>query len=291
MFIFFVVCCGCQRDKKLSDCLTKEEKKDLNYLFRQIIDNESGAYVLLGSKPLCTGFLKIAPKKKSQFWRHPDKGWEAWEKIKKFTQGNRYILTRKPFTIQVLDQGQSGGSMDLHFFVFADVRKTALVLAENYDFFKSFTGMDFHPLEIVFDLENPDSIFWNHIFDLEDREISRREQFNENMAFGLLFGFGKANSLLFSWRSEIGEKGGKGTEFFKSMPLKGSLDGFGENNLVWANFLYEQGINEFLIPGFATFEDDEIVERYNKERKKIQATYHGRDFLEVTLEQLFRKAL
>lgn len=286
MSIFFVVLCSCQREKKLVDCLTKEERKDLNYLFRQIIDNESGAYVLLGSKPLCTGFIKVAPKTKNPFWRHPDMGWAAWEKIKKSIQGNRFILTRKPFTMHILDQGQSAGEMDLYFMVFADVKKTAVVLAENYEFFKSYTGVDFHPLAIVFELENPDSIFWNRIFNLEDHEKSHREKFNGNMAFGLLFGFGKANSLLFSWRSEMEESGSKVAEFFKCITQKGSLQDFGENNLIWANILYEQGVNEFLIPGFVTFEDDEIIERYNKERKKIQAIYRGRDFLEVTLENL-----
>src|SRR5579872_5980757 len=98
--IFFVVCCGCQRDKNLLECLTKEEKDDLYYLFRQLIDNESGAYVLFGSKPLCTGFLKVTSGKEGQFWRDPENGWKAWGKLKNFV-GNRYILVKKPYTIQM----------------------------------------------------------------------------------------------------------------------------------------------------------------------------------------------
>jgi len=52
LIFFFVVCCGCHKETKLSACLTEEERKDLDYLFRLLFIDGSGAFVLYGSKPL-----------------------------------------------------------------------------------------------------------------------------------------------------------------------------------------------------------------------------------------------
>ncbi len=253
------------------------------------MDEESGAYVLFGSKPLCTAFLDSTPKKKENFWREPEEGWRAWEKIKKDFPVSQYMLIRKPLNISILDEGATH-NLSLHFFIFANVIKTALVLAENYDFFRSFTGIDFHPLEIVFDLENPDSLFWNKFFDGNSKdERSSQEQRDATIALGLLFGFGKKNTLFFTWKGDMEGKEGKVAQFLKSLPYKGSLDFYKENSSLWSQIFREQGLNTFLIPGFLTFEDDDTLELYKKEREKIQAIYKRRDFLEVTIEQLCRK--
>jgi hypothetical protein len=50
-------------------------------------------------------------------------------------------------------------------------------------------------------------------------------------------------------------------------------------------------LNCLAIPGFVAFEGDETVEMYKQEKKKIQQIYRGKDFLEVTLQQLSKKAV
>jgi hypothetical protein len=284
--VFLVIFCGCQRSKKPIDCLEKEEKKDLYYLFHQIMDNESGAYVLFGSKPLCTGYLDA--RKRSKFWRDPDRGWRAWEKVKQNFPANRYILTKRLMDIEIIDEGKIV-HLPLHYILFADVLKTAYVLAENYDFFKSLAGRDFHPLEIVFELENPDSSFWSKIFSEKREEIpSPEEKRDANMALGLLFGFGKRNTFVYTWKGDVGKKEGRLGELLQKVPYQGSFNDRDKSSVLWSQIFQEEGLDTFLIPGFVTFEEDDTAARYKKERKKIQEMYRGRDFLEVTVNQLCR---
>jgi len=83
---------------------------------------------------------------------------------------------------------------------------------------------------------------------------------------------------------------GKSSEFLKTLPYKGSLDNYGASSVLWSQIFHERGLNTFLIPGFITFGDDDVLEQYKIERKKIQAIYRGRDFLNVTIEQLCKTA-
>lgn len=132
--------------------------------------------------------------------------------------------------------------------------------------------------QLAFELEDDSSTFWNLIFDL-----SRQCQcgtFNGNKACGLIFGFGEMNSTLFAREAE------KGTNGDKPLHRRGALEDFGENNLIWANFLYEQGCDSFLIPGFMAFDGDALIKKYKNERKKNRLLYKGSNFLQVTLDQM-----
>ena len=250
------------------------------------MDNESGAYVLFGSKPLCTGYLDA--KNRTKFWRDPDRGWKAWEKIKQNFPANRYILIKRLINIEIADEGEIV-HLPLHYILFADVLKTAYVLEENYHFFKTFAGRDFHPLEIVFELENPDSSFWGKLFNMNMEEIATAEEKRDaNMALGLLFGCGKKNALAYTWKCDQGKKEGKMGELLKKVTCQGSFNERDKTSVLWSQIFQEEGFDAFLIPGFITLEEDGAVERYKEERKTIQAKYRGRDFLEVTLNQLCR---
>lgn len=284
-FFVLVFCGACQKTEYFPG-LSKQEKEDLHYFLRQIMDHESGAYVLFGSKPLCTGFLKANPKQvlnDETSWHSPENGWEVWQKIKNSIPEKRYILIAKPLTIHI---PQTEENFELFFVVFANVQRTASVLSENYGFFKEFIGEDFTPLQLAEELEDPDSVFWNWIFGFDHSKpgtyLQSRTVYFRNRACGLLFGFGELNSTQFAYEAEIGENP-------NTSPRKGSLDDFGENNILWADFLYEHGVDKFLVPGFTVFEGDRMVERYKQERKKIRSLYKGHNFLEVTLRKLFEQ--
>ncbi len=251
------------------EVLSSEECENLHHLLRDIVDRESGAFVLFGSKPLCTAFIETNPKNSLHSL---ETGWEAWDKIKPFIN-RRYILTRRGFTVMI-DESKK---LELQLIVLADAKKTASMLKKHYDFFKSFIGSDFDPHQLVFELENPHSLFWNQIFDLENQ--SPKGIFNGNKACGLLFGFGLLNSTRFALEANVN----------KNLFRKGSLHNYGEKNLIWANFFYERGFNTFLIPGFIAFDGDTTIKKYKKERKKIQSIYKGRDFLKVTLQKFGKK--
>ena len=245
--------------------------------------NQSGVFVLFGSKPLCEGgFLDdVARRNPGPYCRNPLKGWEAWEKIKPHLKGTRYILIKKTAPISLIWPDQRVDNRISHRIILADVLKTAFVLSENYEIFKELTGMDFHPLEIVFDLENPDSVFWNRIFGSKQRE--GKSHFYANMANGLLFGFGKKNALLFSWRDEMRGKNEKIDAFFESFSLH--PDDLNKRART-SKEIWRKGARLLEILGFVSDKNDDIVERYENEKIKIQQFCTGKDFLEVTLQQL-----
>jgi hypothetical protein len=273
-FFVFVFASARQTGSQL-EFLTKGEKESLRYLLREIIDRESGAYVLFGSKPLCTGFLKSAPSNEASSC-DLRQAWQAWNKVTQRFSMERYILTQKPLTMQVKTEEGKEEQFSLQMAVLADIEKTTAILSDHYDLFKSLIGKEFQPRQMVLQLDQSDSSFWNQIFGLEENGCSSVER---NQALGLLFGFGEKNARLFT--SQAQDK--------KKLLCRGSLEYLGENHLIWADFLYGLGVNMFLIPGFVAFEGDRLVDGYKLERKKIQTLYRGRDFLQVTLSQLLVK--
>jgi hypothetical protein len=301
--IFFISACNTQKKQPLlSTCLTADEKADLEFFFRSLLFENYGAFVLFGSKPLCemrfadpdareerevafqkwrnslTGderavleatLEKFAknPKVRVECERNSYSGWLAWEKVRKTLNIKRYILRIAPVL------GRSGenipGSYEV---ILANVQQTALVMAENYDIFNKASGIDFHPLEMVFELQNASSIFWKNVFAIPN-----------HLAKGLLFGFGLKNSIFGDWRikywsqKENSELDKRIAEYLKSVPqlLSTVPVELGKGSLA-----------NFTIPMFGAVPGDETAEKYAKEKKKIEKIYRGRDLVEVTLQKL-----
>jgi hypothetical protein len=238
---------------------------DLEYFFRLILfDNPAGAFVLFGSKPLCEiSYFDTEGDLKSPFTRNPSNGWKALQKALGEYPLKRYIFTLRP---------ENRGSI-----ILADIQKTALILAENYDVFKSYAGMDFHPLEIVFELDDPDSKFWKQIF-----------SYKNHLAMGLLFGFGKQNALMWSWNSSLRKKPGKAAEYCQKNPMRTSTPRIfiESGTLARDKIRIGSGPEDFEIPFFGIVEGDSRAEQYAREKKKIEAIYRGQNLVEVTLRRL-----
>jgi hypothetical protein len=293
---FFAVGCHNKKQPALSSCLTAEEKMDLEYFLRFLIFENYGAFVLFGSKPLCVmnvsdtdpvviqatrqkRLASMSDDERTQwecrlekckangslidvdFIRNPYDGWRALEKVRKTFRMKQYI-------IGVDDESERGDRR----LVLANIQKTALVLAENYTIFKEAAGMDFHPLQVVFELQNPNSEFWKRIFRIKN-----------HVAKGLLCGFGLKNSLFGDWRFKqfhvnvSTELEKEVAQYLKSVALHVSTKPveFGKGSP-----------SNFTIPLFGTVEGDDVVEKYKKEKREIEKTYLGQDLVEVTLQRL-----
>ena len=279
-FFFIIFLVSCSQYSPLSS-LTKEERNDLEYFLRMLMFHDSGSYVLFGSKPLCFGaFIEAEEREKMDHYRrNMNKGWNAWQKIKGDVNSRRYVLVKisQPFNIQWPDHRDD--QRILHRFLLADVKKTALVLERHYEFYKSIVGEDFHPLEVVYDLENPDSSFWNAILFSSSRKD--RDPVKIHKAIGLLFGFGEDNATLFSWREQARGKGGKVEELFnrqESLTTSNKCSCFSRMMCEWFEVMG--------IPGYISFDEGKRMGEFEQERKKIQKIYRGRDFLRVTLKEL-----
>lgn len=267
IIFFLIICISCsKKESAYTACLTEEERSDLDYFFRFLMFYDSGAFVLFGSKPLCdSGFFPyVVAKENSPFTRNPMHGWKAWEKIKNHVHPNRYTLL-----MEQIKKSVNGEIKDFVHFIFIDKVKVALLLAENYEIFRNYVGIDFHPLKVAFEAEEPNSEFWKKIL-----------SFNDGMTNGLLFGFGKRNALFYEWRWQLENEEGKLSEFFKTYSFRASISNLDSTHFgPWTP-------ETLFIPGYVAFDGDETVIRYEKERDTIKKIYKGQDFLELTLEEL-----
>jgi hypothetical protein len=262
LFASFVALCSFDKAdvKKISDKLSAEEKTWMDPFFRGVMLQNQGIYTLCGSKPMTMVRLEpesgsnpaAANKKKIALENyHLLENWKNWEKVKSKFPLHRFAFFKK------LDADDP--SLDAIYF--ADLTKVALVLQENYNIFRKETGLDFDVLDESLVLEQG-SEFWEKVFD-------------HPALLGLLLGYGMKNSFCFQWKygsSELQEKITNALSFrFSDKPHGGK-----------ATF------NKLSLPIFASFSDgeDEMIEKYRKEREAIRTTYEEKDFLLLTLQKL-----
>ena len=302
--VFLLSSCTRNKEPLLSDCLTAEEKQDLDYFFRFLLYENYGAFVLFGSKALCemnlpdtrydpkctdiTEWVNAMPendqkkfriiqknaqkraRKTPKLKRNPYQGLVAFEKVQKKIKMKNFIIKTVPDYAG--DDQVSGYEVTL-----VNIQQTAFVLAEHYAIFKEAAGMDFHPLQAVFELQDPTSVLWKNIFSLKN-----------HTAKGLLFGFGLKNSLFGNWHLSCLH----GQLELPSEHYKETIADYLKNLLCDAsssnhkNSYSEEPLTHCVIPLFKMVPGDEMADKYMKEKAVIERAYRGKDFVEVTLRRL-----
>lgn len=202
--------------------------------------------------------------------------WDQWEKIQhRFPVKKQFLLIKKEWlTDWQTDFPSCKGVYDV---IFVNVLKTALVIQENYELFKQAVGYDFDALEVVFELENAHSQFW---------DVLRGDAaYQYATLWGLLFGFGKENALCYTWRGrhlKDLDRHAKEKDWTASVTRNGSCKD--------RPCPTEKGaftLEKFPIPAFMSFvKDDPMIAKYEAERENIRKLYQGKDFVEYTLELL-----
>lgn len=265
--IFFFVGCDKAANHIPLQELNAEERAWMEKFFKDIMLEEGSIYTLFGSKPMTAIainyhsddevqaiFDQMSEEEKATAVIVDDdlpQNWEKWEKLRSRFSMNRYLFFKKT-------DPEDSKFATLYF---VDIAKVALVLEEHYDIFKRETGMDFLPLQVVFEMEKG-SVFWDQVF-------------NNSTLVGLLYGFGLKNSYSFTWKySKMPETC---TGFCQSLPSC-----FSDKSTYG-----DATISHFRLPIFASFsEQDEVIEKYKKERNEIKQRYRGNDFLSLTLQKL-----
>lgn len=300
--LFFALSCtkSGQEPSSFTRCLTSEEKRDLQTFFQYLLFDNYGAYVLLGSKPLCElsvhnmdspavdeAFQKFwerltdeerekikEAKRKSQAKRNAAdldaemdlessryRGWLAFQKLTDRFKLKGFLFRATP-TLRP----------DTYDILFINIQQTAMTLADNYEVFKKATGMDFHPLQAVFEAQEPSSLFWTHVMALEN-----------HMAKGLLFGFGHKNALFGEWVFSSGS----GSLNMPNEKYRQEIESFLEQSMrPVSTDVVPKGDFSLHIPLFGIVSGDEMAEKYGKERAVIESTYRNKDMVEVTLSLL-----
>ena len=273
--VLFLVSCNKFQKKPSSQLfkITPKERVWMNKFFNDLMIDEHGIYTLWGSKPLTLIIIDHYTEKERQEYYESlsasekengiiiekydlPENWKKWEEI----------CPRFPFKKYLLFKSDLYDDPHASFIFFVDIFKTALVIQENYETFKKAVGFDFNPLEVVLEMQQNNSKFWEKLK-------------GSAVHWGLLYGFGPKNSWTFHWKNF--EHPSSCENFLQSFegrfsnpPIKGKVK-FALSNLE--------------IPSFISFdENDEIIDQYKKQRLYIQNIYKGKDFLDATLEKLMQ---
>ena len=254
--------------------LNQQERKWMQKFFHDLLFVEGGIYTLWGSKPMTEivlvhyteeeveAILKGAPEEETRNCYVNDcydlpENWEKWEGIKNRFPIKKYLLFRSHFD----------ADEKISFVYFVDILKTATVIQSNYALFQKAVGFDFHPFEAVLSMPDNTSVFWQKV----------RESKESPLLWGVLFGYGEINASAFHWKyfdcPQSCKKNIEAYSFqFSNPPPKGQTRLSSDN---------------FILPSFASFtNEDQVIKRYEKERKKIKKTYKGKDLLQLTLQKL-----
>jgi hypothetical protein len=245
---------------------TADEKAWMEPFFRGIMLQNQAIYTLCGSKPMTmipieaedkdqSGCEYLSKDKKNRIVFedcHLLQNWENWEKVKERFPINRYAFFKRT---NPTDSKQVT-------IYFADLTKVALTLQENYTIFKRELGLDFDPLNESLSIEN-ESEFWNKTLD-------------SPALLGLLLGYGIKNAFCFQWKfCNLADTHTKLAESFlfrfSDKPQSGKAN-----------------LDKLSLPIFASFSEgeDEVIEKYKREREIIKTIYEDRDFLTLTLQKL-----
>ena len=273
VLVFFVMP-SCNSVSVSSDAkLTAEEHRALESLFSHFLLHEGGAYTLFGSKPLSFDVISQIPEEEKQeflsFSSHPviknelnfSENWNIWKRVRDRYPMSRFLLVeRKP---PAFSSGESSVFL-------VNIAAVASLLEKHYPKFRAAVREDFDPLDIVFEIEDDGSAFWETVLARDD-------------LLGILLGYGEENAKLF-WEIKAreaqmsAEKTSQKQRFLASLstqtPGSNSLSAFDAT---------------FPLPCFGCYAPDEssrLIKQYENERRAIKKIYRGRDFVRVTLDRL-----
>lgn len=267
--------CSIKKAKTAEISVTNDEKVWLTEFFRDLLFKESGAFTLYGTKPVSIYIFNKNEKPASDeeiqriLKEHPEarlrrydfnENYKKWLKIK-----DRFHIRQYLFGVFKLPFSEN---QDIESILFVNIEMTLRALLKYYDNFRSILGYDFDPFQVVFDVENRESIFWNAIL-------------KHHALTGILLGFGVDNSWFFEWKIKYSREQGLEASFICSLPSGFDTDENIEN----------YGPQSFELPVFRVFgihQGHSLVKQYEKERKQIKKLYKGNDEVDVALQWLTR---
>lgn len=278
VLLFFVLSSCRSSSESQSIILSYEEHRALESLFSHFLLQEGGAYTLFGSKPMSFEVLShISEKEKQEFLSFSShhiikneldffENWNVWKCLKDQFPMSRFLLVeRKPPAFSIAESS-----------VFlVNIAATAYTLQQHYQKFRAAVSDDFDPLDIVFEVQDNNSHFWNTILARED-------------LLGILLGYGEENAWLFV-RAKAWEEQKSSTEHDSKSRFLASLSIQSPGSNALSSF-----DASFPLPCFGCYAEKEslsLIKKYESERNEIKRIYQGKDFVQITLDRLTSKDL
>jgi hypothetical protein len=249
--------------------INDESKEWMEAFFRDLLLVEGGIYTLLGSKPITQISLETFTEEEKQAYVDSlskkelenalviedyslPQHWEKWKKISAQFPLKRYLLLEK----ETKEHAKS--------LYFINIFQTAVTIEENYEAFRKVVHFDFNPLEVVLEMQDANSKFWEVV---EDNDLLK----------GLLLGYGKINAYAFFWKYESASP--------RIANFMSSLADVQRNDEFIGKVQFSP--KNFDIPLFTSFESNRTTQnKYKQERQAIQTFYQKKDFVKATLDIL-----
>ena len=284
LFIFLFAQCSSPKSNipPAKYTITEAERVWIKNFFRCLLFENMGAYVLYGSKPVSISCIEepLSEEEKAEWNAYFDSlseeekrkiefvkkkycdyadDYKKLEEIKLKLPINQYLFGRFPC--------KSSDKVD--FALFINIEMTLRILLEYYEDFRRVLGYDFDPFQVVFEVENRDSKFWNRIM-------------SNHALVGILLGYGRDNAWFFEWKMKNKKSEGRLGNFVRSLP----------------SIVYEERDiddptpSDFTLPIFGSYglypNDKQLFRQYEIEHEKIKALYRGKDEVDIALEWLTR---
>lgn len=274
--IFFA---GCTKSSE-----QKSHTKDQTTIFLEnLMIREGGLYTLLGSKPVtifninmsfpeedheiiqyynsirsestCEASaipsiedFRIECKKLANSHMNRKKLWILWKERPHKTLSRRFIIDSR--TCEFGEEAMG---------LFINVPLLEYTLVDNFELFERETQVIFDPYSVVNEIFDASSPFWNKVF-------------SNHFLLGILLGYGKKNSFIFSCNSKV------------ETEVISSLNEIQKTNVQLSENVSISDLQPPMFLSFAIY--DEEIQKYSHEKEKIVEFYKDRDFKEMTLELL-----
>jgi hypothetical protein len=276
---------------------TLPPKDDITLFLENVMIREDGLFTLLGSKPMTLfDIAQTFPETEVEFK-------EAYEADKIFLEKcrtdpehfhtdtmtlpeyreyhdqyvkNKYALRyrdhKKLWESWMCERGPISTPLyrltsRKKFGLFVNIPNTLSVLKKYYTDFSQLTQTKFDVDTILDSIDDTESPFWNAVF-------------KNHYLFGLIMGYGQKNSYLFNWsqQNSLAVNVTSLTRFKELSRLNQHINVIRKKNVT---------LHDLEVPYFVTFEiDNEVVERYSREREKIISFLQNKELIPFIQAQL-----
>jgi hypothetical protein len=241
--------------------IPNNDQEILEIFFSNMISSEYFGYVLFGDKPIAAaGFeTEFTPEEvlgeTAIKQNHIHIGWQTWEKYSRFFPSEKFVLklSKSPLV------------SSYHWVVLINKETTLKCVQNNLEVFKSVLGDQLTPESILQSLITTDDIF-NDTLNQHDGLL------------GMLFGYGKSNSIKFQHRHRSVKRGVPFMDKLVHKPSK--LEAFNKQN---------RDLVVIALPRFAADlkhpESKALYQSYSATQVQLSNIYRERKFLKPTLEK------
>lgn len=262
--------------------LVKEDRVWMEQFFQDFFLSGPPIYTLFGSKPISAATLNYASEDESRisallyadrenmqgeerewFLRaaaeqcKADKSAENWQKWVRFFQAfpkSPFLFAKRATLSKYVWSGY-----------IVNVQETVWTLQKHYNLFKQALDRDFDPVAVTMDFTNPHSDFWNAVF-------------SSHLLSGIVLGFGYKNAYFFDMMMKRQTASKQADPIFSAIPVEPSRN------------IFDDSIANLPLPHFRSFglpfNEDLVVEKYKRERRRIQSHLNSDNFFEAIFLQL-----